>query len=373
MVTRTVSQALLSPFNLGDLPLKNRVVMAPMTRARAGSERMPNALMASYYVQRASAGFIITEATVISKQANGWQNTPGIYSDEQASAWKQIVDGVHAKRTPIFLQLWHCGRASHSSFQENGQLPVASSAIKLNGDYIHTPIGKQPYETPRALETSEIPLIVEDYRQAAERAKTAGFDGVEIHAANGYLIDGFLQSRTNHRTDSYGGSIENRYRFLKEVVESILTIWPANRVGVRLSPNGNYNDMGSLDFRETFLYVGKQLNTYSLAYLHLLDGLGFGFHGLGEPMTLAEFREVFSGPLLGNCGYTQETAEAAIKGGNVDLIAFGRPFISNPDLVERFANGWPLNPPADLNTWYSFGKEGYTDFPTYQESPTVQV
>lgn len=365
MTTQTLSTALLSPFDLGGLILKNRVVMAPLTRARAGNERMPNALMAEYYAQRATVGLMIAEATVISKQANGWVNSPGIYSDEQAQAWKQVVDAVHSKGTPLFLQLWHMGRASHSSFQENGQLPVSASAVKLNGDYIYTPIGKQPYETPRALETNEIPLVVEDYRRAAQRAKDAGFDGVEIHAANGYLIDQFLQSKTNHRTDQYGGSLENRYRFLKEIVEAILTVWPANRIGVRLSPNGNYNDMGSPDFRETFLYVAQQLNAYGLTYLHILDGLGFGFHELGEPMTLAELRSVFTGSLIGNCGYTQETAEAAIKDGSADLIAFGRPIISNPDLVERFTNGWPLNPPPDPSIWYSFDKEGYTDFPTY--------
>jgi len=366
MTTQTVSTALLSLFDLGGLTLKNRVVMAPLTRSRAGEERMPNALMAEYYAQRASVGLMITEATVVSKQANGWRNSAGIYSDEQAEAWKQVVNAVHAKGTPFFLQLWHCGRASHSSFQENGQLPVSASAIKLNAESIHTPIGKQPYETPRALETNEVPLVVEDYRRAALRAKAAGFDGVEIHAANGYLIDQFLESKTNHRTDQYGGSLENRYRFLKEIVEAILTVWPANRVGVRLSPNGTYNDMGSPDFRETFLFVAQQLNAYGLAYLHLINGLAFGFHELGEPMALREFREVFTGPLMGNCGYTQETAEVAIKDGSADLIAFGRPVISNPDLVERFANGWPLNPPPDLSIWYSFDKEGYIDFPTYR-------
>ncbi|MBO1347315.1 MAG: alkene reductase [Hormoscilla sp. GUM202] len=362
---------LLSPFDLRGLPLKNRVVMAPMTRGRAGVERMPNALMAEYYAQRAAAGLMITEATVISQQANGWQNSPGIYSDEQGEAWKQVVDAVHAKGTPIFLQLWHCGRASHSSFQENGELPVAPSAIKLNEEYIHTPIGKQPYETPRALETQEIALIVEDYRQGALRAKKAGFDGVEIHAANGYFIDQFLQSKTNHRTDKYGGSIENRYRFLKEVLESVLTVWSPNLVGVRLAPNGSFNDMGSPDFRETFLYVAEQLDAYSLAYIHVMDGLAFGFHELGEPMSLAELRSVWKGPLMGNCGYEQSTAEAAIQEGNADLIAFGRPFISNPDLVDRFANGWPLNPPADMQIWFSFEKEGYTDFPTYKESQSA--
>lgn len=364
-----MSPQLLSPFALqGGLQLKNRIVMAPMTRARAGVERIPSSMMAKYYAQRATAGLIITEATTISGQANGWQNSPGIYTDEQTEGWKQVVQAVRTQGTPNFLQLWHTGRASHSSFQENGQLPVAPCAIKIDGDDIRTPIGKQPRETPRALETEEIPLVVEDYRRAAERALAAGFDGVEIHAANGYLIDEFLQSKTNHRTDRYGGSLENRYRFLKEIVESIATVWSTNRIGIRLSPNGVYNNMGSSDYRETFLYVAQQLNGYGLAYLHLLDGLAFGFHELGEPMTLAEFRKVFSGPLIGNCGYTQETAEVAIQEGHADLIAFGRPFISNPDLVERFANGWSLNPPADMSVWYSFDREGYTDFPKYQEA-----
>ncbi|MCC3426104.1 MAG: alkene reductase [Microcoleus sp. PH2017_01_SCD_O_A] len=371
MTTQTTSSLLLSPFKLGDLSLKNRVVMAPMTRSRAGETRMPNAWMAEYYAQRASAGLILTEATVISSQANGWLNTPGIYSDEQAEAWKQVVNGVHARETPIFMQLWHCGRASHSSFQENNQLPVAPSAIKINGEGIHTPAGKQPYETPRALETDEISIVVEDYRQAAERAKMAGFDGVEIHGANGYLIDTFLQSKTNQRTDSYGGTVENRYRFLKEIVEAILTVFPANRVGVRLSPNGVYNDMGSPDYRETFLYIAGQLNVYGLAYLHLVDGLAFGFHELGTPMMIGEFRDVFSQPLIGNCGYNQELAQTALSNKVADLIAFGRDFISNPDLVERFAGGWPLNPPAVVGVWYSFGPEGYIDFPTYQESAAI--
>lgn len=363
--------ALLSPYQLGDLSIKNRVVMAPLTRSRAGGERMPNSLMAKYYSQRASAGLIITEATVVSPQGNGWLHSPGIYSEEQAEAWKQSVEAVHSQGGKIFLQLWHTGRASHSSFHENAQLPVAPSAIKINGDHIHTPIGKKPYETPRALETDEISGVVEDYRKAAERAKNAGFDGVEIHSANGYLIDEFLQSKTNQRSDRYGGSLENRYRFLQEITEAILTVWSSERVGIRLSPNGSFNDMGSPDFRETFLYVAKQLNTYGLAYLHIMDGLAFGFHELGEPMTLGEFREVFTSSLIGNCGYTKETAEAAIKEGNADLIAFGRPFISNPDLVERFANGWELNPPADMEVWYSFDEKGYTDFPTYQEAQPV--
>ncbi|MBW3586180.1 MAG: alkene reductase [Cyanobacteria bacterium 0813] len=371
MNSQTTSPLLLSPFTLGDLPLKNRVVMAPLTRSRAGEARMPNALMAEYYTQRASAGLIITEATVVSTQAKGWLNTPGIYSDEQGEAWKQVVTAVHAHETPIFMQLWHCGRASHSSFHENNQLPVAASAIKINGEGIHTPLGKQPYETPRALETDEISLVVEDYRKAAERAKMAGFDGVEIHAANGYLIDTFLQSKTNHRTDSYGGGVENRYRFLKEIVEAIITVFPANRVAVRLSPNGIYNDMGSPVYREDFLYVAGQLNAYDLAYLHLVDGLAFGFHELGTPMMIGEFRDVFTGVLVGNCGYTQEQAEMALSSKVADLIAFGRDFISNPDLVERFTNGWPLNPPAEVAVWYSFGPEGYIDFLTYKEQTAI--
>ena len=369
----TNGNILLSLFDLRGLLLKNRVAMSPMTRSRAGKERMPNALMAEYYAQRSSAGLIITEGTVISRQATGWLNTPGIYSDGQAEAWKGIVDAVHAKGSTIFLQLWHCGRASHSSFHEEEGLPVAPSSIKINGDSIHTPNGKQPYETPRALETEEVPGIVKDYRQAAERAKSAGFDGVELHAANGYLIDEFLQSKTNHRTDRYGGSLENRYRFLDEIVSSISGAWASDRVGVHIAPNGIYNDMGSPDFRETFLYVAEQLDRRKIAYLHVMDGLAFGFHELGPPMTLREFKEVFKGPLMGNCGYTRETAETAIHRQDGDLISFGRPFISNPDLVERFANGWPLNPPADQKVWYSFDKIGYTDFPRHQILRNQQV
>ncbi len=365
MTSKTNVPHLLSSFELKDLSLDNRVVMAPLTRSRAGKERMPNALMAEYYAQRSGAGLIITEGTTISPQANGWLHSPGIYTNEQTEAWKQVVDAVHAQGGVIFLQLWHTGRASHSSFQENNQLPVAPSAIKIEGEGVHTANGKQPRETPRALKTEEIPQVVEDYRQAAANAKQAGFDGVEIHSANGYLIDEFLQSKTNHRTDKYGGSVENRYRFLKEIVEAILTVWDAGRVGVRLSPNGSFNDMGSPDYRETFTYVAKQLNSYQLGYLHLLDGLAFGFHELGEPMTLAEFRKVYDGVLMGNCGYDRADAEKAIAAGDADLIAFGRSFISNPDLVARFAHNWELNPDPDQSIWYSFEAEGYTDFPTY--------
>jgi N-ethylmaleimide reductase len=340
--------------------------MAPLTRGRAGSERIPNDLMREYYMQRASAGLIIAEATTISEQGIGWVDSPGIYNDAQVAGWKKITDALHAKGSSIFLQFWHCGRASHSSFH-GGQPAVSASAIKINGDYIHTPAGKQPYETPRALETNEVAAVVEDYRRAAERAKAAGFDGIEIHSANGYLLDQFIQSKTNQRTDCYGGSLENRFRLLKEVLEAVCTVWPSNRVGVRLSPNGVFNDMGSPDFRETFLYAASQLNTFGLAYLHVMDGLEFGFHQLGEPMTLADFRTAFHGPIMGNCGYTAESAEAAIANGAADLIAFGRPFLSNPDLVERFANSWKLNPPAEMSAWSAPTAEGYTDFPFYQK------
>jgi N-ethylmaleimide reductase len=305
---------------------------------------------------------IVSEATTISEQGLGWVDSPGIYNEAQVAGWAGITAALRERGTPFFLQLWHCGRASHSSFH-GGRPAVSASAIKINGEYIHTPIGKQPYEAPRALETTEVAAVVEDYRKAAERAKAAGFDGVEIHAANGYLIHQFLDSKTNQRTDRYGGSVENRYRFLREIAEAVLTVWPAARVGVRLSPNGNFNDMGAPDFRETFTYAAAQLDGYGLAYLHVVDGLAFGFHEQGQPMTLAEFRAVFSGPLMGNCGYTQATAEAAIASGQADLIAFGRPFLSNPDLVERFAHGWELNPPADVTQWSAPTAEGYTDFP----------
>jgi N-ethylmaleimide reductase len=356
---------LFQPFQLHDLTLRNRIVLAPMTRSRAGSGRIPNSLMAEYYAQRSSAGLLITEATTISQEANGWIDSPGIYTDEMTEGWKQIIQAVHELGGKIFLQLWHMGRASHSSFHD-GQLAVAPSAIKIEEPYIHTPAGKQPHEVPRALDTDEIPRLVADYCRAAERAKAAGFDGVEVHGANGYLIDTFLQSKTNHREDRYGGSVENRYRFLQEVVEGVTAVWPANRVGVRLSPNGAFNDMGSPDFREQFTFVADQLDHFGLAYLHVMDGLAFGFHELGEPMTLSEFRQVFHGPLMGNCGYTQTAAEEAIAAGRADLIAFGRPFISNPDLVERFQHGWPLAETAPMTDWYSpIGPRGYTDYPAY--------
>ncbi|MEO0652711.1 MAG: alkene reductase [Planctomycetota bacterium] len=363
------SMPLLQPHRLGDLELTNRVALAPLTRARAGGgQRIPNDLMREYYVQRANAGLLITEATTVSEQGNGWVDSPGVYTDAQAEGWKQVTDGVHAAGSPIFLQLWHTGRASNSSFL-GGELPVAPSAIAIQGEGVHTADGKQPHETPRALETDELPGIVADYEAAARRAKAAGFDGVEVHSANGYLLDEFLQSKTNQRTDGYGGSVENRFRLLREVLEAVTGVFPSNRVGVRLSPNGVFNDMGSPDFREQFLYAAKELGALDLGYLHVMDGLGFGFHELGDPLTLAEFRPLFGGTLMGNCGYTRDSANERIAEGNADLIAFGRPFIANPDLVERFRSDAELVE-SDPATWYAGGDgaKGYTDYPTLAQS-----
>ncbi len=366
-----MTKPLLTSFKLGDLELANRIVMAPMTRARSGENRIPNDLMAEYYAQRARAGLILTEATTISEQGNGWNHSPGIYTDAMVEGWKKTTEAVHAKGGKLFLQLWHTGRASHSDFH-GGELPVAASAIKINGDQIHTPVDKKDYETPRALETNEISSLVADYKKAAANAKAAGFDGIEIHSANGYLLNTFLESKTNHREDQYGGSIENRSRLLKEVVEAVTEVFPANRVGVRVSPNGVFNDMGSPDYREQHLYNAKQLDKYGLAYLHVMDGLAFGFHELGEPMTLEEFRAVFSGPLIGNCGYDLSAANGAVENGSADLIAIGRPYISTPDLVERYEKGISLNPDSDQKDWYTpAGKEGYTDFPTAEEAGLV--
>ncbi len=355
---------LFKPLDLGDLHLKNRIVLAPMTRGRAGDTRIPNELMAEYYVQRSSAGLLITEATVISAQGNGWIGSPGIYTEEMVAGWQHVTSRVRETGTPFFLQLWHCGRASHSDFHD-GALPVSASAVKLNGDFIHTPLGKKGYETPRSLTIEEIRATIKDYRTGAANAKEAGFSGVELHAANGYLINQFLDAKTNKRTDEYGGSLENRYRFLREALASILEIWPSNRVGVRLSPNGVFNDMGSQDFRQIFLYAIRELNKLNLGYVHIMDGLAFGFHNQGEPMTLAEFRKEYDGIIIGNCGYTQIEAEKRLAAGHADLAAFGRPFISNPDLPARLQNGWPLNPFGDMTNWYTPGPVGYTDYAPY--------
>jgi N-ethylmaleimide reductase len=361
------AKALFTSATIGGLTVANRIALAPMTRCKAGPDRLANPLIADFYAQRAGAGLLITEATTVSAQGNGYLNTPGIYTDEQGAAWRQVTEAVHAKGGVIFLQLWHTGRASHSDFH-GGDLPVSASAVKLEGDSVHTPNGKKDFEVPRALETGELPGVVADYVSAAKRAKEAGFDGVEIHAANGYLLDQFLQSRTNLRTDAYGGSVENRFRLLREVVEGVCSVWGPERVAVRLAPNGAFNDMGSPDYRETFTYAARELDAYGLAFLHLVDGLAFGFHKLGEPMTLEDFRAVYSGTLMGNCGYDRETATAAVERGAADLVAIGRPYISNPDLAERWQNGWPEAPLSEPTSWYTLEQTpaGYTDYPAYQ-------
>jgi N-ethylmaleimide reductase len=338
-----------------------------MTRGRAGAARIPNDLMASYYHQRAAAGLLITEATVVSKQGIGWVDSPGIYTAEMAEGWRKVTEKVRPTGAPMILQLWHCGRASHSDFH-GGEPPVSASAVKLEGDEIRTPLGKKPYETPRALSADEIKATVADYRKAAQYAKEAGFSGVEVHGANGYLINQFLDSKTNRRDDEYGGSLENRFRFFKEVLQAVFEVWPPERVGARISPNGVFNDMGSEDFRETYLYAAEALDKLNLGYLHIMDGLAFGFHEKGEPMTLAEFRPIYRGAIIANCGYTRETAVQRIEDGHADVVAFGRPFITNPDLPERFLNDWPLNPAEDMSLWYTPGAQGYTDYTPYQKS-----
>ncbi len=362
-----MTRSLYDTVQLGDLTLQNRIAMAPMTRGRAGESRVANDLMAEHYFQRASAGLLITEATVINREGIGWIGSPGIYTEEMTAGWRKATERLKPSGAAIFLQLWHCGRASHSDFHD-GRLPLSASAVRLEGDGIHTPFGKKEYETPRAMTTAEIQATVEDYRRAAISAKEAGFSGIEVHSANGYLLNQFLDSKTNRRTDDYGGSLAGKYRFLSEVLAAVLTVWPAQRVGVRLSPNGVFNDMGSPDFRETYLYTIKELAKLQLGYVHIMDGLAFGFHKQGEPMTLAEFRSHYPGILIGNCGYSKEEAEQRLAAGVVDIAAFGRPFISNPDLPTRLQNGYPLAPWDDMSKWYTPGPEGYIDYPAYTAS-----
>ena len=364
-------EPLLTPVTVGGLRLNNRVVMSPMTRARAGAAMVPNALMAEYYRQRAGAGLLVTEGTFVSEQAIGWVNAPGIYTDVQQHAWEQVTAAVHAVGGRIFLQLWHCGRASHSSFRADASRGVAPSAVPIRAPSIHAPVGKVPHEIPRALETDEIPRVVQDYCRAAGRAMAAGFDGVELHGANGYLIDQFLQSSINQRTDRYGGSIANRHRFLLEIIDAMAAHVPLERVGVKISPNGNYNDTGSSDYRASFTELARSLSGCGLAYLHVVDGLAFGAHDFGPPMTLAVFRAVYAGTIIGNCGYTLSAANEAIGKGDADLIAFGRPYLSNPDLAERFARHWPLADPPSPKDWYGPGAEGYTNFPNYAASQSA--
>ncbi len=352
---------LFSTYQLGALTLPNRLIMAPLTRGRAGQDRIPNQLMAEHYAQRASAGLIIAEATNISETAAGWNESPGIHNDAQVQGWQKVTAAVHNQGGRIYLQLWHCGRASHQDFQPNGQTPVSSSPIAAVGD-AHTPQGKKPYPVPRALDISEISGLVQDYVTATHRAQEAGFDGVEIHSANGYLLDQFLRDGVNQRTDEYGGSPENRSRLLCEVTEAVVKAWSADRVGVRLSPTSGFNDMRDSDPIATFTTAARSLNAFNLAYLHIMEALpGHMLAGPGERVT-PHIRQAYQGTLMINGGYDAVTGEAAIANNEADLIAYGIPFLANPDFTERIKRNAPLNPP-DFATLYTPGAKGYNDYP----------
>ena len=359
---------LLQPLTLGDLQLPNRVIMAPLTRMRSKQPgNIPQAINAEYYAQRASAGLIISEATQISQQGQGYPGTPGIYTAEQVAGWREVTDAVHQKGGRIFLQLWHVGRISHSSHQPDGKAPVAPSAIKPSGKTFTADWKQADYETPRALSLDEIAVIRDDFRQAAENARSAGFDGVEVHGANGYLLDQFLQDGSNQRTDEYGGSIENRARLLLEIVDIAIDVWGKARVGVRLSPYGTFNDMSDSDPIELFTYVVKQMDKRQIAYVHMIEPRATHAGGSDQvnqtaPSTSALFRKFFTGGFISAGGYMPSTAEETIKEGDADAVAFGRHYIANPDLVERIAAGAPLNP-YDRATFYGGGAKGYTDYP----------
>jgi N-ethylmaleimide reductase len=351
-----------SPFSLGPLTLKNRIVMAPLTRSRAEEGNVPSVMAPDYYSMRSDAGLIITEATQASAGGQGYVSTPGVHSPEQIEGWKKVTDAVHEKGGRIFLQLWHVGRISHPDFR-NGEAPVAPSAVAPRGVQTYTTNGFQTIPTPRALGASEIPGIVEEFRQGAANAKAAGFDGVEVHGANGYLLDQFLEDSTNKRTDNYGGSIENRARLLFEVVDAVNEVWGSNRVGVRLSPGGTFNDMCDSNPQAAFGYVVKQLATKTIAYLHLIEpGPSQGEHPLPD-LSAGFFRPLFKGAIIVAGGYTFERANAVLSEGVADLVAFGQLFIANPDLVERFRQGAPFNEP-DRQTFYGGGVKGYIDYPT---------
>lgn len=339
------NKKLFEAFSLGGLDLQNRLVMAPLTRQRSSKGNVPNRLMAEYYKQRSSAGLIITEGAQISWQGYGYYDAPGIHTEQQLKGWKKVTKAVHRKNGRIFLQLWHVGRHSHPYYQEDGKLPVAPSAIKENG-HIRVPEGKLDTITPHALERTEIASIVEDYHQATLNAREAGFDGVEIHAANGYLIDQFLHDGSNQREDEYGGSIANRLRFMKEVLESVCDAWEPARVGIRLSPSGQHGDMHDKNPRELFTQAIKELNQYRLAYLHLVEPLNDVSKLENYVKEVAKYyREFYEGTLISCGGYTPRSAEQALQEGIANLIAFGRLFIANPDLPERIRRD------AGLNDW----------------------
>ncbi|MEO0016980.1 MAG: N-ethylmaleimide reductase [Verrucomicrobiota bacterium] len=342
------------PLTLGELTLPNRIIMAPLTRCRASVGRVPNELMRDYYVQRASAGLILSEATAVSPMGVGYPDTPGIWSPEQVCGWKMITAAVHAAGGRISLQLWHVGRVSDPSYLD-GELPVAPSAIAPDG-HVSLLRPMKPFVTPRALATAEIPAIVAAYQLGAENALAAGFDGVEIHGANGYLLDQFLQDSTNHRSDDYGGPIANRARLMLEVTDACIAVWGAGRVGMHLAPRCDSHSMGDSDPAATFSYVARELGQRRLAFLCARESVG--------PDSLGpQLKQAFGGVYIANEGHTRDTAEQLLASGGADAVAFGKAYIANPELVRRFATGAVLNPP-DSNTFYGQGPGGYTDYPS---------
>ena len=345
--------SLFDPLRVGDLTLRNRIIMAPLTRQRASEGRVPNDLMLEYYTQRADAGLILTEATSVTPQGVGYADTPGLWSTEQVKGWRKITAAVHDKGGLIAAQLWHVGRISDPIFL-NGELPVAPSAIAAGGHVSHVR-PKRAYVTPRALETAEVAGVLEAYRHGAKMAQEAGFDGVEVHAANGYLLDQFLQDSTNHRTDQYGGSLENRARLLLEVVDACVEIWGAGRVGVHLSPRADAHTMGDSDLAGTFTYVATELGKRGIAFICAREHEG-------EDSLGPKLKAAFGGVYIANEGFTRESAEAAIDAGRADAVAFGVQYIANPDLVRRFELNAPLNTP-DSSTFYAQGAVGYTGYP----------
>lgn len=353
---------LFSPVDLGALALPNRIVMAPLTRNRAVAGDVPSPLAPTYYAQRATAGLIVTEASPVCPEGHGYPRTPGIHSPAQIDGWRQVTRAVHQAGGRIVLQLWHVGRISHPSLQPGGALPVAPSAIKPAGQ-AWTSTGLQDFVTPRALAMAEIGGIVESFRQGAKNALDAGFDGVEVHGANGYLLDQFLRSGTNRRNDAYGGPVENRARLLLEVTEAVCDVWGSDRVGVRLSPISPFNDMADAAPQATFEYAARQLSPYGLAYLHVIED-GAGSPGEAAlPFDFTALRQAFAGPYIACGDYDLARGNAAIASGHADAVAFGRLMLANPDLVERFRRNAPLNTP-DTATFYSGEEKGYTDYPT---------
>lgn len=360
---------LLSKLKLGNLELQNRIIMAPLTRMRSAQPgNIPQTLNATYYEQRASAGLIFTEATQVSQQGQGYPGTPGIHTKEQIAGWKQVTDAVHHKGGKIFVQLWHVGRISHSSHQPDGKLPVAPSAIPAKNSGTYTADWK-PTEipTPRALEVHEIQAIVKDFNQAAHNAKEAGFDGVEVHMANGYLLDQFLHNGSNQRTDDYGGSVVNRIRFPLEVLDTVLQVWDKDQVGVRLSPYGTFNDMSDSDPVGLFNHLIEELNKREIAFIDMIEPRATTAGGDdtindAAPSTSDLFKKKFNGIFISAGGYTPESAEQALEEHKADAIMFGRWFIANPDLPERIAKGAALNK-YDRSTFYGGDEKGYTDYP----------